>query len=185
MKRFSRSAKISLFALSISLVSLSISTPATAAPVSQEDYVSFSTSVRNRAKGEKRFKGALELVYGNQDVLKSYFGSRGPTPKLRLFLKSKKGTITFRGNANENVSVEEVNLVARPGRNILVMLVNNALCQVGQEAPETCEAEIRVIKGRTSISERIIASGSNGAEYDSGSLDVQAGGLVLSGDLPQ
>jgi hypothetical protein len=182
MRTFRLCARLTLLAFGVSLMVLSISTSATAEPLSQEDYLSFDTSVRNRAKGEKRFSKVLQLIYGSQDLLKDYFGSRGPAPMLRLSLKSRKGSITFRGNADENVTVQEFNFDARTGKDILLLVVNNARCRVGKEQPETCQAEIRVIKGRNSISNRIVASGSNGAEYDSGSLDVSAGGLVLTGE---
>lgn len=171
-----------LIVLGISLMTLCLSSPATAEPLSQQDYLSFDASVRNRPKGEKRFTRVLQLTYGNQDLFQDSFGARGPALTLRLSLKGKNGSITFRGGANNNVTVEEFNYNARTGKNMLVLLVNNARCQVGKEPSENCQAEIRVIKGRTSTSNRIVASGSNGAEYDSGSLDVSTGTLVIYGE---
>jgi hypothetical protein len=182
MKNFLKLSTLPLAALCISLTALSVPTSATAEPLSEQDYLAFDTSVRDRAKGQKRFTQVLQLVYGSQDLFEDSFGGRGPAPQLRLSLKGRKGSITFRGAANENVTVEEFNFAARPGRDMLVLLVNNARCQIGKKQPETCQAEIRVIKGRNSISNRIVANGSNGVEYDSGSLDVKSGGLVIDGN---
>jgi hypothetical protein len=181
MKTYRRLFVPTLIALGISLMTLSLSSPATAEPLSQQDYLSFDASVRNRPK-EKRFTRVLQLTYGNRDLFQESFGTPGPDLTLRLSLKGKKGSITFRGESNDNVTVEEFNSKARRGQNKLVLLVKNGRCQVRTEPSEDCQFEVRVIKGRTTISDRIVASGSNGAEYDSGALDVSTGMLVIDGE---
>jgi hypothetical protein len=93
--------------------------------------------------------------------------------------KSPKGSIAFRGTGNQNIASLFLNQNARVGSDTLKMVVDNARCQLRNARPEPCQAEIRVIKGKTGISDRIVASGSNGAEYDSGAKDVSSGWLVL------
>ncbi len=156
--------------------------PATAIPLTEQDYLSFNTSTRNRAKAEKRFSRAIQIVYGNQELFKNYFGSRGSALKQVITLRSSRGSITFRGTGNQNITSLDLNQNARVGKDIFKVVVDNASCQIRKKAPEPCQAEIRVIKGRTSISDRIIATGSNGIQYDSGSIDVSSGWIVfLSG----
>jgi hypothetical protein len=179
MKLSSLLTKLTLAATCASVVTMALPALATATPLSEQDYLSFRASIRNRAKGEKRFSQVIELVYGSQDLLNEVFDSRGPTPRQRISLRSPKGSITVRGTGNRNVVSLDLNQNARVGQDVLNMVVDNARCQVGNEAPEPCQAEIRVIKGRNSISDRIVASGSNGAEYDSGGKDVTGGWLVL------
>ena len=71
---------------------------------------------------------------------------------------------------------KHLNSSARRGRDWVEVLVNGAKCRVGNEKPEPCQAEIR---GKNGISDRIVASGSNGAGYDSGTKDVMSGFLTL------
>ena len=74
---------------------------------------------------------------------------------------------------------KHLNSSARRGRDWVEVLVNGAKCRVGNEKPEPCQAEIRVIRGKNGFSDRIVASVSNGAGYDSGTKDVMSGFLTL------
>lgn len=173
--------KLTIITAGATLMAVGIPAFANAAPVTEKDYVAFSASIRDRAKGEKRFKQVFQLSYGDPNVVKVYFGKRAPRPTQRISLKSETGSITFRGTGNANIASLDLNLAARPGKDWIEVLVNGARCQVGNEKPEPCQAEIRVIRGRNGISDRIVASGSNGASYDSDSKDVSSSGLNLSG----
>lgn len=175
MKISSLLTTLTLIAACASVLTIGIPTLATATPLSENDYLSFNASIRNRAKGEKRFKRVIQIVYGSQDLLNDYFGSRGPSPRQTISLRSPKGSITFRGTGNQNIASLDLNQNARVGSDKLTMVIDNARCQLGSEQPEPCQAEIRVIKGRAGISDRIVASGSNGAQYDSGTKDVSSG----------
>lgn len=177
-----KSFKIAYIALIVSVIATGVPGSSAAAPLSQADYLSFDASVRNRAAGEKRFSKILQVVYGNPDLVKKYFGERGLAPRQRISLKSAKGSITLRSTVEQNVVSVDFAPRARVGEDMLVLVVNNARCRIGQQDPELCQAEIRVVKGKTSISNRILASGSNGAEYDSGSMDVTTGNLIIDGD---
>lgn len=168
-----------LTATCATLVAMSTPALASAAPVSEKDYVLFSTSLRDRANGEKRFKQVLLVSYGDRNLGKTYFGKRGPVPSQRISLVSEAGSITFRGTGNKGVSSLEVNGEARPGKDLMVVLVNGARCRVGNQKPEPCQAEIRVIRGKDGLSDRIVASGSNGAAYDSGAKDGMSSSLNL------
>jgi hypothetical protein len=173
-------AQLTIIAASATLMAIGIPALASAAPVSQSDYLAFNASARDRAKGEKRFSQVMQVSYGDRNLVKSYFGKRGPTPSQRISLTSETGSISFRGKGNQNVLSLDINPRARTGSDLLVVVVDGAQCRVGNERPEPCQAEIRVIKGRGGISNRIVASGSNGAAYDSGSKDVMAGYLTLT-----
>jgi hypothetical protein len=153
---------------------------ASAAPVSQRDYLSFTTTTRDRAKGERHFSQVLQVSYGDRNLLKTYFGKRGPTLTQRVSLTGETGSITFRGTGNKNVLSLDFSPEARTGNDMFVILVDGARCRVGTRQPEPCQAEIRVIKGKSSISNRILASASNGAAYDSVSQDVSNGFLTLT-----
>jgi hypothetical protein len=175
MKIYSLLTKMTFIAACASVLTMGMPALATAKPLSENDYLSFNASIRNRAKGEKRFKQVMQIVYGSQDLLNDYFGTRGPTPRQKISLRGPKGSITFRGTGNQNIASLDLNQNARVGSDVLKLVIDNARCQLGNEQPEPCQAEIRVIKGRTGISDRIVASGSNGAEYDSGAKDVSSG----------
>jgi hypothetical protein len=177
MNILTRLTKLTIIA---TLMAISMPALAEAAPVSETDYVAFSSSIRDRSKGEKRFKQVFQVSYGDRNLVKRYFGKRGPMPTQRLSLTSETGSITFRGTGNANIVSLDLNPEARPGKDWLVILVNGARCRVGNEQREPCQAEIRVIRGTTGFSDRIVASGSNGATFDSSSKDVYSGSLNLS-----
>ena len=84
MKLSSLLTKLTLAATCASVVTMALPALATATPLSEQDYLSFRASIRNRAKGEKRFSQVIELVYGSQDLLNEVFDSRGPTPRQRI-----------------------------------------------------------------------------------------------------
>lgn len=186
MFRVTKLAKLTIIAASATVMAIGIPALASAAPVSQTDYLAFDASARDRARGEKRFSQVLQVSYGDRNLVKEYFGKRGPTPSQRISLRSDKGSITLRSTGNTNVLSLDINPNprARTGSDILVMVVDGARCRVGNEQPEPCQAEIRVIKGRDGFSNRIVASGSNGAAYDSGSKDVMVGFLTLKDTNP-
>ena len=177
MKTLAFLTRFTLIAVIGGLITVAAPCDATAKPLSKESYLIFDASIRNRDKGEKRFRRVLQLVYGNRERLREFFGEAGPAPKVQLSLKGKAGSITFKSTANQNIALLDFNSKARVGKDVLVLLVNNAICQIEEDAPETCQAEIRVIKGR--LFNRIIASGSNGAASDSGSADVSGNGSVV------
>lgn len=174
-----RLAKLTIIATGATLMTMGIPALASAAPVSEKDYLAFSSSIRDRAKGEKRFKQVFQLSYGDPNLVQVYFGKRAPLPTQRISLKSETGSITFRGTGNANIVSLDLNSSARRGQDWVEVLVNDARCRVGNEKPEPCQAEIRVIRGKNGISDRIVANGSNGASYDSGTKDVMSGFLTL------
>jgi hypothetical protein len=161
------------------LMAMSFPALASAAPVSEKDYVLFSASLRDRANGEKRFKQVFLISYGDRNLGKTYFGKRAPVPSQRISLVSEAGSITFRGTGNKGIASLDVNGDARPGKDWLEVVINGARCRVGNQKPEPCQAEIRVIRGKDGFADRIVASGSNGAEYDSGSKDGMSSLLNL------
>lgn len=162
-------AAFSVIALSVAL----FAPPVVAAPLDPQEYVILNSSVRNRAKGEKRFTDILSVAYGDPEQLKVIFGKRGPNPFQRISFRNKNSTITFRGRGNGNVQSIDFRPNAQAGQPVLVTLLNGARCRIGSGEFETCQVEVRVIRGKSSITNRITASGSNGASYDSGPQDVQ------------
>jgi hypothetical protein len=174
MKLSSLFTKLTVIASSTCMMLIGIPTLATAAPFTEKDYFLFTASTRNREKGEKRFKEVIQVSYGNRDLPKGVYGFRGPAPIQRISLRSSKGSITLRGTSNKNIISIELNRDPRTRREIVTMVVDNARCQVGTARAEPCQAEIQVTISKNQISDRIIASGSNGAEYDSGAQDASS-----------
>jgi hypothetical protein len=166
--------KIIVTASSVCVMSIGIPTLAIATPLTESDYFLFSASTRNRQNGEKRYKTVIEVSYGNRNLPKKVWGKRGPTLRQRITLNSPKGSITLRGTGNQKITSAKVSRDPSTGRDIITIVADNARCRVGTGPQERCQAEIQVLKSKNLISDRIRASGSNGAEYDSGAQDASS-----------